>query len=148
MLEGEAVLGPKPLGIGCQIGRELFFGCLGGSRVLGEKFHFLPHAAANDHIVAVEARRPAFAIENLLADVILDESLQLLFGRRPPPSASESVREVGNARFRNDDLRGSLGVLLADHAEEAEQGGPQHEEMQQRLPQKRELQGVYQIGDV
>ena len=43
---------------------------------------------------------------------------------------------------------GRLGVLLADHAEETEQGRPEHEEMQQRLPQQRKLQGVYQIGEV
>ena len=147
-MEGQPVLGPKPFRIGCEIGRELFVARLRGSHVLGEKFHLLPHAAANDEIVAVEARRPAFAIENLVADVILDEALQLLLGRRAPPGASESVREVGNARRRNDDLRGRLGVLLADQAEETEQGRPEHEEMQQRLPQQRKLQGVYQIGDV
>ena len=41
-----------------------------------------------------------------------------------------------------------LRALLLDHAEETEQGRPQHQEMQQRLPQQRKLQGVYQIGDV
>jgi hypothetical protein len=53
----------------------------------------LPHTTANDEVVAVQARRPAFAIENLVADVILYQALQLLLGRRPPPGASESVGE-------------------------------------------------------
>ena len=147
-MECQPVLGPKPFRIGCEIGRELFIARLCGSHVLGEEFHLLPHTAANDDIVAVQARRPAFAIENLVADVILDEALQLLLGRRTPPSTSELVCEGGNARRRNDDLRGRLGVLLVDHAEETEQSRPKHEEMQQGLPQKRQLQGVYQIGDV
>ena len=41
-----------------------------------------------------------------------------------------------------------LKILLADHAEETEQGSPEQEEMQQRLPQQRKIQGVYQIGEV
>ena len=148
MTECQPILGPEPFRIGCKIGRELFVARLRGSHVLGEEFHLLPHAAANDDVVAVQARRPAFAIENLVADVVLDEALQLLLGRRTPPGAGEPVGEGGDARRRNDDLRGRLGVLLVDQAEETEQGRPEHEEMQQRLPQQRQLQGVYQIGDV
>ena len=96
-MECEPVLGPEPFRVGCQEGRELLVARLRGSRVLGEEFHLLPHAAANDDIVAVEARRPAFAIENLVADVALDEDLQFLLGRRTPPGASETVGEVVNA---------------------------------------------------
>ena len=91
-MEGQPVLGPKPFRIGCEIGRELFIARLCGSHVLGEEFHLLPHAAANDEVVAVEAGRPAFAIENLVADVILDEALQFLLGRRAPPGAGEIGR--------------------------------------------------------
>ena len=97
MMERQPVLGPEPFRIGREIGRELLVARLCGSHVLGEEFHLLPHAAANDDVVAVEARRPAFAIENLVADVILDEALQFLLGRRAPPSASETVGEGGDA---------------------------------------------------
>ena len=136
MLERQPVLGAKPLRIGCQIGRELFVAWLRGSHVLGEKFHLLPHAPANEEIVAVQARRLAFAIENLVANLVLDEALQFLLGRRTPPGPREPVCEVGHALGRNDDLRGRLGVLLADQTEETEQRRPEHEEMQQRLPQQ------------
>ena len=130
------------------MGRELVIARLYGRHVLGEEFHLLPHTAANDDVVAVETRRPPFPIENLVADVILDQAFQLLRGRRPPPRTGEPVRQRGDARRRNDDLRGGLGILLADQAEETEQGRPEHEEMQQRLPQERSIQGVYQIGEV
>ena len=62
---------------------------------------------------------------------------------RANPSARVATRDAETTIFV-----GRLGVLLADQAEETEQGRPEHEEMQQRLPQKRKLQGVYQIGDV
>ena len=75
LMECQPILGPKPFRIGCEIGRELLVARLCGSHVLGEEFHLLPHAAANDDIVAVEARRPAFAIENLVANVVLDRGL-------------------------------------------------------------------------
>ena len=97
MMECQPVLGAETFRIGREIGRELLIARLCGSHVLGEEFHLLPHTAANDDVVAVQARRPAFAIENLVADVILDEALQLLLGRRAPPGASESVCEGGNA---------------------------------------------------
>ena len=97
VMECQPILGPEPFRIGCEIGRELFVARLCGSHVLGEEFHLLPHTAANDEVVAVQARRPAFAIENLVADVVLDEALQFLLGRRTPPRAGESVREGGDA---------------------------------------------------
>ena len=97
MMEGQPVLGPKAFRIGREIGRELFVARLCGGHVLGEELHLLPHAAANDEVVAVQARRPAFAIENLVADVILDQALQFLLGRRPPPRAGESVGQGGDA---------------------------------------------------
>ena len=99
-MERQAVLGPKPLRIGCKIGRELFIARLCGGHVLGEKLHLLPHAAANDDIVAVQAGRSALAIEHLVANVVLDEALQFLLARRAPPCAGETVREVGDPRRR------------------------------------------------
>ena len=79
-MERQSVLGPEPLRVRCEIGRELLVARLRGSHVLGEEFHLLPHAPANEEIVAVEARCLAFAVENLVADVVLDEALQLLLG--------------------------------------------------------------------
>src|SRR5687767_3111378 len=96
MMKCHAIFGPEPVQIGCEIGCELFIARLHGSHVFREEFHLLPHTAANDEVIAVQARRPAFAIENLVADEILDEALQLLLGWRASPSASKSVCEGGD----------------------------------------------------
>ncbi len=149
MVKSQAFLGPELLGMGCQIGGKLFLARLNGGHVLSEKFHLLPHAAANDDIVSVQAGRSAFAVEHLVANVVVNEALQFLLSRRTPPCAGEAIRKGGDARHGDDNLgRRLCFVLLAEHAEEAEQRRPQHEELQQRLPQQMQLQGVYQIGDV
>ena len=78
-------------------GGGVFFFPLASPPAFGSEFSLLPPAAGGGEVVAVQARRPAFAIENLVADVILDEALQLLLGRRAPPSAREPVCEGGDA---------------------------------------------------
>jgi hypothetical protein len=75
----------------------LFIARLDGSHVLGEEFHLLPHTAANDAVIAIQPRRPAFSVENLLPNVILYEALQLLVCRRALPRAPKSICEGGNA---------------------------------------------------
>src|ERR1700674_4612450 len=107
---------PKTFRIGREIGRELFIAWLYGGHVLDEESHLLPHASPNDHVVAVQARRSALTIENLVANVIVDEALQFLPGWRSPPSAGEAIRERGDALRGNDDLRGCFCVILADYA--------------------------------
>ena len=57
--ERQPVVVPKPLGVGRQIGRELFFGRLRGSHVLGEKLHLLPHTPPDEEIVAVRPPPPS-----------------------------------------------------------------------------------------
>jgi hypothetical protein len=97
-MECEPVLGPEPFRVGCQEGCELLVARIHGSRVLCKEFHLLPHAAASDNIIAVEAGRPAFAVENLVADVVFDEELQLPLGRRQvraKPSAVSRCLQVG-----------------------------------------------------
>src|ERR1700716_3511995 len=106
-MECNSVLGPKPFRIGCEIGCEFFIARLCGGHVLGEKFHLLTHTTANDGVVTVQAGRASFAIENLGAEALANEPLHLLFGRRAPPSASQSVFEGGKACRLNDNLRGS-----------------------------------------
>ena len=89
----QPVLGAEPFGIGRQIGRELFFARLRGSHVLDEKFHLLPHTAANDEVVAVEPRRLSFAVENLVADLILDEAVQLLLASAAAARCARTRRQ-------------------------------------------------------
>jgi hypothetical protein len=149
MVKGQAFFGPEALGMGRQIGGQLFLARLHGGHVLDDEFHLLSHAAANDDIVAVQARRSAFAIEHLVANVVLDKALQFLLGRRTLPRAGETVRQGGDALLGDNDLGGRLCfVLLAEETEEAEEDSPKQEELEQRLPEQMQLHGVYQIGDV
>ena len=106
------ILGLELLRVGLEIGRKLFLARLCGGNVFSEKLHLLPHAATNDDVVAVEAGRPAFAVEHFIANVVIDEALQFLFARRAPPCAGESVRKVGNPCGRNDDLRSGASAFL------------------------------------
>jgi len=89
VMERQSVVGAKPLGVGRQIGGELFFGRVRRSHVLGEKLHLLPHTPADEEVVAIEARGSSLAVENLVADFFLDEAQQLLLRRRAPPSSRE-----------------------------------------------------------
>ena len=130
MVKGQAFFGPESLGMGCQKGSELLLARLNGGHVLGKEFHLLSHAAANDDIVAVQAGRSAFAIEHLVANIVVDETLQFRLGRRTPPRAGEAVLKGGDTLRGDDDLgRRLCFILLAEHAEEGEQGRPQQEEL-------------------
>jgi len=123
------VLGPEALRIGGEIGRKLLIIRLRYVHVLGEKFHLLPHAASNDSVVAVEAGRPALAVENLVANVVLNQVLQFLLARQPSPRPRKSVAEVGDPGGGNHEFLGRLRVLLADEAVEPEQHGAKGEKL-------------------
>src|SRR3981189_2636377 len=124
------ILGPEALRVGLQIGSKLLLARFRDGHIFGEKFHFLPPAARNNDVGAVQAGRPALAVEHLVANVVIDEALQFLFARLALPRTGETIRKVGDPKRRNDDLRGSLIGLLADKIIKAEQGPAEHEELQ------------------
>jgi len=62
----------------------------------------------------------ALAVEHLVANVVLDEALQFLLARRPPPRPRKSVAEVGDPRGGNNDFRGRFCALFAGEAVERE----------------------------
>jgi hypothetical protein len=121
--------------MGCQKGGKLLLAGVRGRYILSEEFHLLSYAPTNDDVISVQAGRSALAIEDLLPNVVLDKTLQFLLGRRTSPRAGKALREGRDARRGDDDFGGSLCfVLLAEHAEEAEEGRPEQEELEQRLP--------------
>ena len=144
VLERQPVLGAKPLRIGCQIGRELFVAWVRGSHVLGEKLHLLPHPPADDGVVAIEPKNLALAIKHFVANAALDEAKQFLGDWRALPCPRETIGQVLDLSRGNDDL-GRLRLLLADQTVEAEQRRPEHQEMQQWLPQQAR-HGAYRAG--
>ena len=147
-MECDLILGSKALRIGRKIGGKLLIGRLGCGHVLGHKFHLLPHTTAYDDVVPVQAGRSALAVEHLVANVVLDQALQFLLARKPPPRPRESVAEVGDPRGGNNDFLGRVGFLLVDQMKDAKESRAEHQKLEQRLSQKRKSQGVYQIGEV
>ena len=148
LAECEMIFGLEVLRVGLKIGGKLLLGRLRDSQIFSEKFHFLPYTAANDHVVAVEARRSTLAVEHLVANVIIDEALQFFFARRALPRTDETVGQIGNPSRRNNYSCGRFSFLPVDKVKQAKQSRAEHEKLKQRLSQQRELQGVYQIGDV
>jgi len=80
-MECKLILGSEALRIGREIRRKLLVTRLGYRHVIREKFHLLSHAAANDDVVAVQTGRSALAVEYLIPDIVLDQSLQFLLVR-------------------------------------------------------------------
>ena len=144
-----AMLGEERLQLG--LGR---LGRLGD--VLADELHLLAQPAADHDVVALEAERQGLAIEDLLLDVVLDQAVELRLGRRPAPGALEQLGQVLDLRCADHDPVRPLLGRLADHAEQHEQPGAQHQEMEQRLAQDLlqcghrtpQPAGVYQIGEV
>jgi hypothetical protein len=148
LVECKAILSREALRVSPEIGRKVLVGRFGNGCIFREKLHLLPHAAADDDVVAVEARRSALSVEYFVADIVVDEALQFLFVRRALPCAGETIRQVGNAGSRNNNPFGRFGFLPVDKVEEAKQSRAEHKKLEQRLSQQTEFQGVYQIGDV
>ena len=94
LMECETVLRLETLRVGRKIGGKLRLAGFRDRGIFGKKFHFLPHAAADNDIVAVEAGCPALAVEHFIANVVVDKTLQFLLARRAPPRASKTVREI------------------------------------------------------
>ena len=121
-------------------------GRLGDRHVLGEELHLLADAAADDGVVAVEPERRALAIEDFVANIVVDEAPELFRARRALPGAGEATGQILDLRRGDDDLAPApLPFWRPD--EEAEQSRPEDQELQQRLLQQTR-HGVYQIGDV
>ena len=129
-MECDLILGSKALRIGRKIGGKLLIARLGCGHVLGQKFHLLPHTTAYDDVVPVQAGCSALAVEHLVADVVLDQALQFLLARRPPPRPRKSVAEVGDPRGGNNDFLGRVCASLADEAVEREQHCTKREKLE------------------
>ena len=80
-MECKLILNSKSFRTGREIGRKLLVARFRDGHILGEKLHFLSHAAANDDVVAVETCRSALAVEYLIPNVVVDEALQFLLIR-------------------------------------------------------------------
>ena len=129
-MECHTVICSEALWMGLEKIYELRFGWFGDGNFFGKKFHLLPHAAANDGVVAVKPRRPACAVEDLIADVVFDQAIQFLLARRSPPSLREAIPKIGDPRGGNNDLLGRFSASLCDESIDSEQYRAKHEELE------------------
>jgi hypothetical protein len=88
------------------------------------------------------------AIEDLLADTVLDEPGQLLRRRRALPGAREPDHQVFDLALRHHDLTDAIGRLVPGQPVDSEQSNSEQQEVQERLAKECFHFGVYQIGDV
>jgi hypothetical protein len=89
----------------------------------------LPHAAADDDVVAIKPRCSSRAVEHFVADIVLDQVLQFLPARLSPPRPRKSVREVGDPRSGNNDLFRRLRASLVNESKEDKQDRTQRQEL-------------------
>ena len=148
VMERKAVFGPETIRIGGEKGRKLAFGRFGDRNLFGQKLHLLPHAAADDDVIAIKPGCSSRAVEDFVANIILDQVLQFLLARRSPPRPRKSIRKVGDPRSGNNNLFRRLRASLVNESIEGKQDRTQHQELKQRLSEQPGDQGVYQIGDV
>jgi hypothetical protein len=60
-------------------------GLVSSGDVLGEELHLLRHAALDDGVVLVQTHGQGFAVQHLLADLVLHERAKLVGSRLPAP---------------------------------------------------------------
>ncbi len=131
--QGQTGLDGKVFRVCIEIGLQVLVG--GGSQrsdVLRQQLQLLPQAAADHDIVLIQAHRPAFAISDLLAHVVLQQALEFLGRRRTLPGAAKRVEQVLLLAAADEDLirRAALaGQLIIGH----ENDRTEQQEMDQRL---------------
>ena len=101
-----------------------------------DELDLLADPAPHDRVVPVEAHGNAFAIENLLADPVVDETLEFLGGWRPSPGTLELLLQPLDLGARDHDLVGSSRESSLQPAVQQEQSRAQEQEMEQRLAEQ------------
>ncbi len=100
-------------------------------QVLLQELVFLHQAAADDLIVAIKAQRQTFAIFDLLADIVVDQGLQLGLGRVLAELLAVGFRQAVDAVGGDSDAV-ARGIVL-DRLAGGEDQAAQQEEMHQRF---------------
>ena len=115
---------------------QLGSGRRGGRHAVDDEFDFLSDPAPHDRIVAIQAHRETFAIEDLFANPVVDQALQLLRCRRSLPHALELCLQALLLAARHDDLVRSLQHAAMHPAVQTEQHSAEDQKVQQRFTQQ------------
>ncbi len=100
------ILGSPPNASGCAFSHASISASVGGAGrrlVAGEELELLPEALADDGVVAVEAEGHRLPRRDLLLDVLVDQPLQLVLGRRARPGLRVAGGEVQDLAGGHDD---------------------------------------------
>jgi hypothetical protein len=116
-----------------QIGRELGVGRSGAlTGFLGHDLEFLPNAPLDHRVVAIQSKRLALAVEDLVADVAVDQPRQFLRRRWTIPRRLKTSTEVIDLRLADDNA--SLRAYARRNTSVVEeQCQADEQEMHQRL---------------
>ncbi len=133
----ESRFGGKRGGMRLQVGLQFRIARLRRrGEAVGDEFHLLLQAAADDEVVLVQAQRQRLAVIDFLPHPVPDQALQLLAGGRPLPGADEALRHGRDLALRDDDLSPVVAGALGHQAVGRKDRRPQQEEMQQRFVQR------------
>ncbi len=85
-----------------------------GDEASGDELDGLDHAPLDHVVVLVHAERERFAVEGLLADVVVDEQLQLLIGQAVEPLGGDARLEGAGPELNEGQKR--LAIYFDDLA--------------------------------
>ena len=137
VIEGQAGFHAKLRGVLGQVVLELLLGGVQRSdEILRKELQLLPQAPSHDGVVAIEPQGQGLTVEDLFADEVLDQAVQLLHRRRPLPRTRPALDQPLDLPGRDDDLVGGSLVGVPHEAEQHEQPRAQDQEMKQWLPEQ------------
>ena len=104
-----------------QIGIQFGVGRLslsGGT--IGDEFHFLLQAAANDEVVLVQVQRQRLAIKYFLAHTVPDQAFPFVLRGRPLASLCKAIQQGLELPLGDDNFSWLAGRVLRHHAVDEE----------------------------
>ena len=104
-----------------------------GTKVLRNKFHLLPHATPNNHVVAVEPHCERFPVVNLLTQVIVDQTLKLSLCWWAHAGFLPRLNQSFKLSGGDNNFVGSKLIRIAEIGRKQEDPGSEQEKMQEWL---------------
>jgi hypothetical protein len=106
-------------------------------QVVRQELHLHREPLADDEVVAVQAHRHGFPIQDLLVDLLFDQGGQLRGRRRPEVRPGPLLGQALDVARRDNDAFGLGGQPVAGEVPEQEEPGPDCQEMGQGLAAER-----------
>jgi len=146
VLEREARLDAIRVRVRVEEGLELRIRGLGPlGQVFEQELELLAQPSPHDRVVAVEPERQRLAVQDLLAQVVFDQPVELDRCGWPAPSELPALAQAGErARGHDDAVR--PGLVATPDPEREEQTRADEQEVQERLAQPHPPSALSWIG--